>query len=238
MNVHNIMEDIVSKHVNELYEQVKAEKSNWLTCDCQNCRLDTISYVLNRIPPKYVVSGRGVTHSSEVLNDHQLLADINELTLEGMRIVSTTKRPFHSQDRSDCMMKPNMSPAFNFYTFSGKILDGFNFEPVIGAKLTLKINGELAEMVDKTWINPYVTCKSTKGAYTFWVKSIPAEKAGIQKTFTFNLEISAEGYEDFTYTFAVPLVSEDSFRYELDSTYSLKIKDIMIFKNFIENPME
>ena len=238
MNVHNIMEDVVNKHVDELYEQVKNEKSSWLTCDCQNCRLDTVNYVLNRIPPKYVVSGRGVTHSAATLNDHQLLADINALALEGMRIVSSTKRPFHSQDRKDCMMSPIMSPAFNFSTFSGKILDGSNFEPVYGATLVLKLDGVQAEMVDKTWINPYETCKSTKGAYTFWVKSVPAEKAGIQRTFTFTLDISAPGYEDFSYTFAVPLVSEESFRYELDSTYSLKIKDIMIFKNFIENPME
>ena len=79
------------------------------------------------------------------------------------------------------MMKPIMEPAFNFSTFSGKILDGSNFEPVFGAKLTLKINGQPAEMVDKTWINPYVTCKSTKGAYTFWVKSIPAEKPESRK---------------------------------------------------------
>ena len=67
MNVHNLMEDVVIKAVNTLYDKVKAEKVAWLTCDCENCRLDTVSYVLNRIPPKYVVSGRGVTHNVEYL---------------------------------------------------------------------------------------------------------------------------------------------------------------------------
>ena len=238
MNVHNLMEDVTSRLVNSLYEQVKNDNSAWLTCDCQNCRLDTINYVLNRIPPKYVVSGRGVTHSADAMHDHQIMADINALALEGMRIVSSSKRPFHAQARNDCTIKQMDTPAFNFSTFSGTILDGSNFEPVSEAIVTLKYNGKEAEMVDKTWVNPYITTKSTKGAYTFWVKSIPAEKFGMKKNFSFTIEVTAPGYAPFTYYFDVPLISEPTCRYELDYTYSLKIRDIIIFKNFIENPME
>ena len=58
MNVHNLMEEIVKQRVDQLYENAKNEKVEWLSCDCENCRLDTVSFVLNRIPPKYVVSGR------------------------------------------------------------------------------------------------------------------------------------------------------------------------------------
>ena len=76
MKVHNLMEDVVSKLVDKLYDQAKKDKAPWLTCDCENCRIDSISYVLNRITPKYIVSDRGVTHSLEILNDKQLLADI------------------------------------------------------------------------------------------------------------------------------------------------------------------
>jgi len=238
MNVHNIMEDFVKKAVDDLYEQVKKDGCTWLSCDCMNCRLDTISYVLNRIPPKYVVSGRGVTHSATDLKNHQLKADIDQLALEGMRIVSATKRPFHMHDRNECVIHPVMEPAFNFSTFSGTLLDGSTFEPIIGATIVLKYNGQISEMVDKTWINPYVTCKSTKGNYTFWVKSMPAEKEGISKVFNFSLEIKAEGYNDFVYHFDVPLVSESSYRNQLDATFSLKLKDIILFKKEIENPME
>ena len=52
MNLHNLMEEKVVKHVNELYDQMKDQKISWLSCDCEHCRLDTASYVLNRIPPK------------------------------------------------------------------------------------------------------------------------------------------------------------------------------------------
>ncbi len=233
MNVHNLMEDIVYKAVNTLYDRVKNENVTWLTCDCENCRLDTVSYVLNRIPPKYVVSGRGVTHNAEYLASSQLLADVDSLALEGMRTVSSTKRPFHSEDRKDCEIQPGKGktkPAFNFFTFMGTVLDGNTFEPVTEAEITLKIDGKLAEMVDKTWSNPYHMVRSTKGVYSFWVKSIPAKKSGQREYFKFSIEIKADGYSDTVHHFEVPIMSEDAVRQTLDSTYTLKIKDLVIFK--------
>ena len=232
MNVHNLMEDIVNKAVNNLYDRVKAENTTWLTCDCENCRLDTVSYVLNRLPPKYVVSGRGVTHNVEYLASSQLQADVDSLSLEGMRTVSATKRPFHAENRKDCEIQKEAKskPAFNFFTFTGSVLDGNTFEPVSDAQITLKMNGKLAEMVDKTWSNPYNLVRSTKGVYSFWVKSVPAKKSGQREYFTFSLEIKAEGYSDMVHHFEVPIMSEDEVRSTLDSTYTLKIKDLVIFK--------
>ena len=233
MNVHNIMEDVVIKAVNNMYDRVKGENVAWLTCDCENCRLDTVSDVLNRIPPKYVVSGRGVTHNVEYLASSQLLADVDSLSLEGMRTVSSTKRPFHSENRNDCVVQAagvKTNPAFNFFTFTGVVLDGNTFEPVSNAKITLKIDGKLAEMVDRTWSNPYNLVPSTKGVYSFWVKSIPAEKSGERAYFNFSIEIEADGYSESVYHFEVPIMSEDSVRQTLDSTYTLKMKDLVIFK--------
>ncbi|MCR5435544.1 MAG: late competence development ComFB family protein [Treponema sp.] len=238
MDVHNLMEDVVIQNVNKLYDEVKKENPAWLSCDCTNCRLDAISYVLNRIPPKYVVSGRGVTHSADDLQDLQLKADIDSLALEGIRTVNSTKRPFHTQKRTDCVANTSHIPSYNFSIFTGSVLDGSNFEPVIGAKVLLKYNGEPVEMIDKTWINPYITCKSTKGSYTFWMKSLPAEKEGISKKFNFTLEITASSYAPTTYHFEVSCTSDAYIKNELDSTFSLKLKDLIIFKENIINPME
>ena len=44
------------------------------------------------------------------------------------------------------------------------------------------------------------------------------------------LEIEAEGYSESVYHFEVPIMSEDKVRQTLDSTYTLKIKDLVIFK--------
>ena len=232
MNVHNLMEEVVTKAVNTLYERVKGENVSWLTCDCENCRLDTISYVLNRIPPKYVVSGRGITHNAEYLASSQLQADIDSLGMEGMRIVSTTKRPFHESNRKTPAEK-EFKPSFNFFTFTGAVLDGNTFEPITDATVTLKLDGKIAEMFDASWPNPFKTVKSTKGVYSFWVKPVPAEKAGIAKNFPLSIEVKAEGYNDVVYHFEAPIMSEESVRTKLDSTYTLKINDLVIFKKNI-----
>lgn len=230
MNVHNLMEEIVTQTVNELYDHATTEKAKWLSCDCENCRLDTISYVLNRIPPKYVVSGRGATHATKELSNGQIKADIEGLAIEGMRIVNTTKRPFHTNNRKDNEIQTSRSPAFNFSTFSGTILDGNTFEPVTGAHIVLRYNGKPAEMVDKTWANPFTTVKSTNGIYSFWVKSIPTPKAGVTKVFGFALEVSAPEYADQQFHFDIPVTSEEGIRDSLDQTYSVKLQDFLMFK--------
>ena len=56
MTVHNILEEEVINQVNNIYDQAKEIGIAWITCDCEQCRLDTATYVLNRIPPKYIVS--------------------------------------------------------------------------------------------------------------------------------------------------------------------------------------
>ncbi len=238
MNVHNLMEDLVIQNVDLMYDQVKEAKAAWLTCDCKNCRLDTVSYVLNRIPPKYIVSGRGVTHASETLNNKQFMADVNALILEGMRTVSSTKRPFHTKDRKECSVVADNRPSFNFPTCTGTILDGSTFEPVTGAIVTIKMDGKLVEMIDKPPSNPYTTCQSPPGTFSFWAKSTPAQTEGEQQRFAFTFDISAQGYTSTVYNVVVPVISEASSRKEIDSTYFLKLKDFILFKEGIENPME
>ena len=230
MNVHNMMEDLVAAEVNAIYEQVKRFNSSWLSCDCKNCRLDTISYVLNRIPPKYVVSGRGVTHSNEIFADHQLIADISAVAMEGIRIISSTKRPFHALPREECEAHVEGNPSFNFPTFTGMILDGGTFEPISGAKITLKLDGNPVEMIDMTWANPTQTFQSTKGSFAFWAKSLPATKSGESKKFEFEIKVEADGYEKSCQYFDVPVISEATTKNELNTACSVKIRDTILFK--------
>lgn len=230
MNVHNMMEDLVTAEVNGLYEQVKKDGINWLTCDCKNCRLDTISYVLNRTPPKYVVSGRGVTHSNEIFADHQLIADISAVAMDGIRIISSTKRPFHKLPREECEVQVEENPSFNFPTFTGTILDGSTFEPISGAKILLKLDGNIVDMVDMTWANPTQTFQSTKGAFTFWASPLPAVKAGESRKFEFEIEIEAEGYEKSYNFFDVPIISDSTKKTILNMASSIKVRDIILFK--------
>lgn len=239
VKIHNIMEEQVISHVNELYDQVKAKGAVWLTCDCENCRLDTINYVLNRIPPRYVVSGKGVTYNNAVaLSDSQLSIDIDRLSLEGMKLVSNAKRSYHkSQDENSSSVAQNV-PVYNFPTFTGNVYDGSTFESLDNVELTLKLGNEKAVMMDSGWNNPCKTFAGAKGSFTFWVAPIPAEGEKQNKEFTFTIEAKLEGYDTVTYSFDIPLVSEIKDRRQLNSVYSLKTQDIFMFRSDVVNELE
>lgn len=234
------MEEQVISRINQLYDQVKAKGTAWLTCDCENCRLDTINYVLNRVPPRYVVSGRGVAYNAAIIRDSlQLSADIDRLGLEGMKLVSTAKRPYHKSEKLNTDKNPRMPvPVYNFPTFVGNVYDGSTFEPLNGAEVLLKCGGEKAEMMDSSWSNPCKTFAAAKGSFTFWVVPYKAEAEKENKEFTFTIEATMEGYTPVIYSFSVPLVSEINDKRELNSVYSLKIQDIFLFRSDIINDEE
>ncbi|MBQ0166597.1 MAG: late competence development ComFB family protein [Treponema sp.] len=226
MNVHNIMEEMVFQRVDHLYDQIANGKTSWSICTCDHCRLDTASYVLNRIPPKYIVSGRGITHSV-VEDDTQLKADIDALIMEGIRAVSSARRPYH--DKS--IPKPDIKegPVFNFPTFIGTVYDGSSFIQLNDATITLKKDGKPCSMIDYTWQNPCTTNQKTKGAFSFWVTPEKADATGKQEQFQFTLEIECAGYDKLEYAFTVPVVSEEAARLAPNSTYAFTLQDLFIF---------
>lgn len=235
MKVLNYMEDLVITRTNELYDEVKEMDAPWLNCDCEHCRLDTISYALNRLPPRYIVSGRGFIHNT-VDQDSQLKADIDTLVIEGMHTINTTQRPYHGTSKEKT--NAQTGPYFNFPTFIGSILDGTTFEPLSDVEIILKQDNVKSEMVDYTWANPYISSKLTKGTYSFLVKSEEAEKENISKVFVFTLEAKKEGYESITYNFSIPLISEATAKVESKSTYSLKIQNLFMFEEGSTNELE
>ena len=222
--------------MNDFYDQMKNQNISWLSCDCEHCRLDTASYVLNRIPPRYVVSGRGVSHTVST-DDTQLKADINALVMEGIQAISNARRPYHAQKN---IPQANVSedPAYNFPTFIGTVYDGTTFEPIAGAKVVLKHDNKISEMVDYTWQNPNITSALTKGVFSFWVKPFSAEKSGENSVFNFTIEVSAEGYDSISYDFSVPLVSDSQPQRALNSTYSLKVQDFYLFPIGFDDSMD
>lgn len=232
MNVHNIMEEKVFQRVEHIYDQIANGQTSWLICTCDHCRLDTASYVLNRIPPKYIVSGRGIVHSV-VDDDSQLKADIDALIMEGIRAVSSARRPYHDKAQAKPELKDG--PFFNFPTFIGTVFDGNTFTPLKDAVITLMKDGKVCQMIDYTWQNPCTTNQRTKGAFSFWVTPEKTVEEGKQEQFSFLLSIECPGYEKLEYGFTVPVVSEASARLAPSSTYALTLQDIFLFPEGAEN---
>ena len=237
MKVHNVMEELIASRVNLMYERLNEAKPSWFTCDCEDCRLDVVSYVLNRIPPRYVVSGRGVVHTMKLVPTPQIKADIDALVIEAVRAINSTKRPYH-KDIAPSARSQAPEVSFNFPIFSGSVFDGASFEPLIDCTITLKYGEDNADMIDKTWSNPCKTYAATNGSYSFWVKPFKADKVGESKYFTFTVAVAAKGYTPASHAFSIPLISEAEQRNEASTAYSLKIQDLFLFRSDVKNPME
>ena len=237
MKVHNVMEELITTRVNLMYERLNEAKPSWFTCDCEDCRLDVVSYVLNRIPPRYVVSGRGVVHTMKLVPTPQIKADIDALVIEAVRAINSTKRPYH-KDIAPNARSEKHEISFNFPIFSGRVFDGASFEPLIDCTITLKYEERNADMIDKTWSNPCKTYAATNGSYSFWVKPFKADKVGESKYFTFTVAVAAKGYTPASHAFSIPLISEAEQRNEASTAYSLKIQDLFLFRSDVKNPME
>ena len=176
-------------------------------------------------------------HARDILQDAQIKADIDALGIEGIRIISSTKRPLHSSARTECIVEASEKPVFNFPIIQGSILEGNTFEPLANATVTLKMDGKEVDMADITWANPLNTYSSTKGSYSFWPKAIEAGNADETKKFNFSIEVKRPGYDQVNYAFDTVLISENKIRKELDTTVSLKIMDLVMFREEIKNTM-
>jgi len=69
MEIKNYMEDMVKAKLPQVLAQMDV-------CDCERCRLDILAYVLNKMPPKYVVSAKGTMYAKLALLQSQFDVDI------------------------------------------------------------------------------------------------------------------------------------------------------------------
>ncbi len=226
MNVHNLMEELVYTEVNDLFDAARANNASWLTCSCTQCRLDTICYVLNRIPPRYIKSGRGLVYNQneESFDKQQLTADISKIGLEGMKQVLSSRRP-HCTTEVDLPV----SPVFNFPTFVGRVLDGLTFEPLKNISVELLLDSKPAVSIDSSWENPYSISSHTPGTYTFWVMPESTKKEGIKKVFSWEIHIEKAGFDPIHYFFELGIESESVIRTAYSAEHSFILPDLHLF---------
>ncbi len=227
MHIHNVMEDIVYEKVNKMFDETKESNEPWLSCSCMQCRLDTMCYVLNRLTPKYIKSGKGFAHflNSDLNKKSQINADISALVVEGMRKVLEIQRP-HGESSSDDGAK---KAFYNFPAISGKILNGSNFNTMTGVTLTLKLDNLVIPQMNILWDNPYTTSDKTPGTFIFCPKALPTEKLGEKRKFRFLLIGEKEGFETVNMSFEFELESEANERLALDATNTFETKNMFLF---------
>jgi len=85
----NYMEDCVS-------DMLQSVLSDLNGCHCERCRMDIMAYVLNKLPPKYVVTRKGHLYTKLSAIQAQFDVDIIAAITQAAAIISS--RPRHEDD--------------------------------------------------------------------------------------------------------------------------------------------
>ena len=196
MGVKNIKEDIIYNIVDEV---LKSDKDLSLL----NINKDEIvAYILNRIPPKYTTSERGVLHGKlEARYIIQQKTDILMLLYEAIEIFRKRRNTQTDTQIDDIdIIKCRFSHIF------GEILEESTFTIVPNVDVTMFYKGKPAEMVNSGWKNPYRTNKATMGFYHFW--PIYDEEMGDRGKITFRLEFKNDHFIDKSLEIEVDLLEK------------------------------
>jgi competence protein ComFB len=184
VGVKNIKEDIIYNIVNEV---LKSDK------DIKNLKLhkdDVVAYILNRIPPKYITSERGVLHGKlEARYIIQQKTDILLLLYEAIEVFSK-RRPTEKGDEDDDV---NIEKC-RFPHIFGEILEETTFTIVTDVEVSLLYDGKPSKMINQGWKNPYITNKATMGFYHFW--PIYEDEMGDPKKVSFQLDFKHPKFKE------------------------------------------
>jgi competence protein ComFB len=222
MNVHNMMESIVLETVNEIFEDKR--KEGFEMVDCLQCRLDVACYVLNRIKPEYIISGRGLLHFEDNYHEHlQTKVDMVTLVNAGIKKVVKTKRSYYNS--KDTNKNISTRYMFNFPSIMGTALRGDTFVPVNDISVSLLFENTPAKMIDNTWQNPFSIVNSTHGSYTFMPEPVAADEEDEERLFHFEIRIEDEKYEPINHFFEFKLKSEKNIvtTFSIERTQKLEV---------------
>jgi len=85
--LRNIMEDAVEYQLNKLLPTMP------VVCSCDNCKLDMMSYALNRLSPQYVRTDTGALYQK--LSNYQPQAEVEIMTTVVSAINKIGAHPSH-----------------------------------------------------------------------------------------------------------------------------------------------
>jgi competence protein ComFB len=229
MEIHNTTEDIVFSTIDEICASIGKQGNPDNLCLCDQCRIDAACFVLNRIPPHYIVSNRGAARIGQApISQQQKQADVVFMVFEALKRVSHNQRPNFDHGNAPGN-ETQRGPVFNIPTIIGRVFDGANFSPLAGITVELWREGELVKMKNHNWQNPYTLVENTQGTFTFWPEAVPSDAVTVRKIFEYSIKIEAEGFETIHHFFSIPVGSEagNAESFSMDRTFNLP--DLYLF---------
>jgi competence protein ComFB len=228
MEIHNTTEDIVFSTIGEICASIEKQGNPEKLCLCNRCRTDAACYVLNRLPPHYILSNRGAARiEQETISWQQKEADTVTLVFEALKRVNHNQRP--NSDHSNAPGGVKQGPVFNIPTIIGRAFNGADFSPLSGIAVELWQDGKLVMMKNRNWQNPCTLVANTQGTFTFWPESVSAGEAQLRKDFEYSVKIEAEGFEAVNHFFVIPVVSETDDVESFSMGRTFKLPDLYLF---------
>ncbi len=230
----NLKEDKVIKAIKDIMSDANVE-----VCKCPICIEDVACYVLNRIPPYYIGSGRGILHLEKDINPGlQDQADIYTLITQAINIIKDRRHnkihnlPQNGLDFLDIGIEEIVEKfTLNFPFIVGRVLDYMSLKPKGGIQVSLFIykndKYELAQMQDKSWQNPYVIPIEFEGYFTFWPNAVECENQDrpVKETVNFKLIVEDGLYEE---EFSIDIVSDEIKQHRFDTKKTFELATILI----------
>ena len=194
MKLKNYQEDVVLRAI-----EIAMEDQPDLLSD-ENFVKDVAAYVLNRVPPRYVMSERGflrlaLEHLEEEQQD-QSLANVIELMMlvnRGVELVQGRRHePPTTTTRVGADHQPPIDGAIeyvhNYPQIIGRVVDAETGKPVYDATVSLLANAALLPQAARGWRNPYVTREQTRGHFSFWPQAIQSLEPELSLELVFSVE--------------------------------------------------
>jgi competence protein ComFB len=229
MEIHNLMEDLVLDTVNELFDtKEKGSAGSW--CTCGQCRQDVACFVLNRLKPEYVVSGRGVAYVEQDYGEKlQKIADVVSMVREGWSKVNASKRPNHPHTTSEDEQIRIDGPVFNVPPIMGRLFNGSNFEPISNISIMLYDGETLVPMMDSNWQNPCTIVEHTAGTFIFWPRPVLCAKPGETRVFSYEIRAGIPGFEDLNHFIEIETVSAPTACLQFSMHAVHHLSDLVVF---------
>lgn len=229
MEIHNLMEDLVLDTVDELFDSKdKGSAGSW--CTCGQCRQDVACFVLNRLRPEYVVSGRGVAYVEQDYGEKlQKIADVVSMVREGWSKVNASKRPHHPHSTSNAERIRIEGPVFNLPPIMGRVFNGSNFEPISNITVKLYEGETLVPMMDSNWQNPCMIVENTAGTFIFWPRPVQCSVPGESRVFSYEVRAEIPGFEDKNHFIELEVVSAPAACLQFSMHAVHHLADLLVF---------
>ena len=194
MPLQNLLEEVVDNVTKEVLKK-EGELDSLITV-----KDDIVAYVLNRIPPQYVTSERGILHG-QIASKYRIQQK-TDILIGVYEAIDIIKRRRSTAINSDSGL--SVSPVFNMLQhIVGSVADEETISPIFEVQVSLLFNKEIAKMIDPNWENPYITNPATRGHYHFWPAYSHKRMSDLDKL-------------DFTIKFEHPNFESAAVKIELD----------------------